>query len=60
MQTRDKWEEHNTWAKILILHCINDDIIPLYEDYVTAKEIIDAIDVNYDSRSNTHTIIIIG
>lgn len=54
IQTKEKWEEHNAWVKVLILHYMNDNIIPLYEDYETAKEIMDAIEAKYDLRSDTH------
>ena len=50
----DKWIEHNAWAKALILHCMSDHIIPLFEDYETAKEIMDAVEAKYGLRSDTY------
>lgn len=51
VQTKNKWKQHNAWAKVLILVCMNDGIITLHENYEIAKETVDVVDVKYGLRS---------
>lgn len=51
---REKWENDNALARASILFSMEDDIIPLYEDLETAKEIMDALEVKHVPISNSH------
>lgn len=51
---RDKWEEENELTRAIIFMYIDDDIIPLYEEYKTAREILDALDAKYGPISYIH------
>lgn len=44
IRSRNKWEEHNAWVRALVLHCMNDDIIHLFEYYETTKEVMEAVE----------------
>lgn len=49
-----KWEEDNALAIATILNHMEDDLIPLYEGYDTAKEIMDVLDEKYGPKSQTY------
>lgn len=54
LRTGNKLEEHNAWVRVLILHCINDDIIPIFEDYKIAKEIMNTFEGKYGLTSDIY------
>lgn len=56
---REKWEDDNAWVRALILHCISDDIIPLFEDYETAKDIMNAFEKKYGPRWDTYILLLL-
>jgi hypothetical protein len=41
---RKKWDEDDALAKALMLHHMKDNIIPLFEERPTTKEIMDALE----------------
>ena len=54
-----KWEECNEIAKAALLSHMQDDLIPLFEDFKTAKEILNALEQKYGSKSNTYVQLLL-
>uniref|UniRef100_A0A2N9F1W8 CCHC-type domain-containing protein n=1 Tax=Fagus sylvatica TaxID=28930 RepID=A0A2N9F1W8_FAGSY len=50
---RKKWDEDDALAKASMLHYMKDNIIPLFEERPTAKEMMDALETKYGCRSDT-------
>jgi hypothetical protein len=50
---RKKWDEDNALAKALMPHHMKDNIIPLFEERTTTKDMIDALETKYGYRSDT-------
>jgi hypothetical protein len=50
---RKKWDEDDALAKASMLHHMKDNIIPLFEERPTAKEMMDALEMKYGCRSDT-------
>ena len=43
----DNWEVDDSLAKASMLHHMKDNIIPLFEDKETAKELLEALEAKY-------------
>ena len=50
---RKKWDEDDALAKVSMLCHMKDNIIPLFEEMTTAKDMMDALKTKYWCRSNT-------
>jgi hypothetical protein len=50
---RKKWDEDDALAKASILHHMKDNIIPLFEERPTTKEMMDALETKYGCRFDT-------
>ncbi|KAM1500447.1 hypothetical protein ACFX10_023002 [Malus domestica] len=50
----NKWVEDNELAKATILNYMEDKLIPLYEEYDSAKEIMDVLEKKYGPKSQTY------
>ena len=50
---RNKWDEDDALAKALMLHHMKDNIIPLFEEKPTAKDMMDTLETKYRCRSDT-------
>ena len=51
---RKKWEEDNTIVKATILSYMQDELILLFEDHMTAREMIEALAAKYNAKFETH------
>ncbi|KAL5767614.1 hypothetical protein ACOSQ2_014397 [Xanthoceras sorbifolium] len=49
-----KWEEDNALARATILNHMQDDLIPLYKGFNTAKRIMDMLEDKYGPKSKTY------
>ena len=54
-----KWEECNEIAKAALLSHMQDDLIPLFEDFKITKEILNALEQKYGSKSNTYVQLLL-
>ena len=52
-KSRKKWDEDDTLAKASMLHHMKDNIILLFEERFTAKEMMDALKTKYGCRFET-------
>ena len=50
---RNKWDEDDTLVKTSMLHHMKDNIIPLFEEMPTAKDMMNALETKYGRRSDT-------
>ena len=50
---RKKWDTDDALAKTSMLHHMKDNIIPLFKERPTAKEMMDALETKYGCRSDT-------
>ena len=50
---RNKWDEDDALAKASMLHHMKDNIIPLFKERPTAKEMMDALETKYRCRFDT-------
>ena len=50
---RKKWDEDDALAKASMLHHMKDNIIPLFKERPTAKEMMDALETKYRCRFDT-------
>ena len=50
---RKKWDKDDALAKASMLHHMKDNIIPLFKERLTAKEIMDALEMKYGCRFDT-------
>jgi hypothetical protein len=50
---RKKWDEDDALAKASMLHHMKDNIIHLFEERPTTKEMMDALEMKYGCRSDT-------
>uniref|UniRef100_A0A2N9F2S2 CCHC-type domain-containing protein n=1 Tax=Fagus sylvatica TaxID=28930 RepID=A0A2N9F2S2_FAGSY len=50
---RKKWDEDDALAKASMLHHMKDNIIPLFEERPTTKEMMDALETKYGCQSDT-------
>jgi hypothetical protein len=50
----EKWEEDDFMARATLLHNMKDNIFPLFEGHKSAKEMMEALEVKYCLRSDTH------
>ena len=57
---RKKWDEDDTLAKASMLHHMKDNIIPLFEEKPTAKEMMDALKTKYGCRSDTQIQLLLN
>ncbi|XP_028116268.1 uncharacterized protein LOC114314035 [Camellia sinensis] len=48
-----KWIEDDAMAKATMLHNMKDNIIPLFEEHETARQLMEALESKYGVRSNT-------
>ena len=55
----DNWEVDDSLAKASMLHHMKDNIIPLFEDKETAKELLEALEAKYGPRSDTHVQLLL-
>lgn len=52
----NKWVEDNELAKATILNYMEDKLIPLYEEYDSAKEIMDVLEKKYGQRTFSYCL----
>jgi hypothetical protein len=50
---RKKWNKDDALAKASMLHHMKDNIIPLFKERSTAKEMMDTLETKYGCRSDT-------
>ncbi|KAM2367474.1 hypothetical protein ACFXTH_045141 [Malus domestica] len=50
----NKWVEDNELAKATIPNYMEDKLIPLYEEYDSAKEIMDVLEKKYGPKFQTY------
>ena len=59
IKVKDNWEVDDSLAKASMLHYMKDNIIPLFEDKETAKELLEALEAKYGPRSDTHVQLLL-
>ena len=59
IKVKDNWEVDNSLAKASMLYHMKDNIIPLFENKETAKELMEALEAKYGPRSNTHVQLLL-
>ena len=50
-------DESNDFARALILSHVQGDLVSLFEDHKTAKELLDALKSKYHVTSETHILL---
>ena len=50
---QNKWIEDDAMAKATMLHNMKDNIIPLFEEHETARQLMEALESKYGVRSDT-------
>ncbi|KAK9989463.1 hypothetical protein SO802_029702 [Lithocarpus litseifolius] len=59
IKTKDNWEVDDSLTKTSMLHHMKDNIIPLFEDKETTKELMVALEAKYGPRSDTHVQLLL-
>jgi hypothetical protein len=60
IKKQEKFIEDDLMAKATLLHNMKDNIIPLFEEYDTAKGMMEALDQKYGPRSDTHIQLLLN
>ncbi|KAK9278708.1 hypothetical protein L1049_028283 [Liquidambar formosana] len=60
LKLKEKWEEDDMLTRASILNHVQDDLIPLYEDFKSAKETMNALEDKYGPKSNTYLTASLG
>lgn len=58
-KAKDNWEVDDSLAKTSMLHHMKDNIILLFGDNETAKELIKALEAKYGPRPDTHVQLLL-
>ena len=59
IKAKVNWEVDDSLAKASMLHHMKDNIIPLFEDKETAKELMEALEAKYGPRFDTHVQLLL-
>jgi hypothetical protein len=54
IKKQEKWLEDDLLARATLFHNMKDNIIHLFEEHNSAKDIMEALENKYGSRSDTH------